>query len=481
MPHPDPERPAPAPRLVPLQGLRVAPAAGPHPGALAEEQIRAFEGSLATFAAQLSESERVAFGSLLGGSAASLTALGAVPPEEILDAGEREVMAELAAAPPPSTRAGVPRTLSLIMKGTRLCNLRCTYCSSWSDDRNQVMPFRVLAHTTHDALRAPGMREVEFIWHGGETTLRPLAFYHKALWLQERFRRPGQKVANAIQTNGTNLKPEWLDFLKRYRMNVGVSLDGPPEIHDRRRLDTRGRPTSERVRDGIRKLREHGIPYHILMVVDQDVVELGAERLLDYLLELGVPGVGLLNVAPEGDPAAGSDDEPYLEFGAYVEFLRDLFRLWYPRYTDRIAFREISGLLSKVGGGPGTVCVHNGNCVGTVFTVEPQGEVLHCDKYQNCPEFKFGNVLDGNMADVFSSPPLLHARGYTQAGIDLSRGCSWSHVCQGGCPYDRYVRVVRKRASHDERCCGLGPLISDMADALETADAGRSVAGAASA
>jgi uncharacterized protein len=112
--------------------------------------------------------------------------------------------------------------------------------------------------------------------------------------------------------------------------------------------------------------------------------------------------------------------------------------------------------------------------VGTVFTVEPEGAVLHCDKYQNCPEFKFGNVLEGSLVDAFSSPPLLHARGYTQAGIDLTRGCRWSHVCQGGCPYDRYVRVVRKGGVRDERCCGLAPLLSDMADALGTAAAGGS-------
>ncbi|HEX8273150.1 MAG TPA: radical SAM protein [Longimicrobiaceae bacterium] len=474
MSHLDLERPESRPGLVPLTRLR----AGAPAEAWDEERLRVLEGHLAAFESQLSEGERTAFGALFGARTTALTALGAVPPEEILDAEERELVARLAAEPRP-IRTGLPRSLALVMKGTRLCNLRCTYCSSWSDDRNQVMTFPVLARATRDALAGPGIRDVQFVWHGGETTLRPLSFYRKALWLQERFRRPGQRVTNSVQTNGTHLTPEWLDFLKRYRVSTAVSLDGPPEIHDRRRVDTRGRPTSERARAGLRKLQEHGISHNILMVVDQDVVQLGAERLLEYLLSIDVRVVGLLNVAPEGDPSRPSEDEPYMDFGEYVEFLRALFRLWYPRWVDRISFHELSGLLSKVGGGPGSSCTHNGNCVGTVFTVEPQGDVYHCDKYQNCPEFRFGNVLEGSLLDAFSAPPLLHARGYTQFGIDLARGCRWSHVCRGGCPYDRYVRVVRKGGVQDERCCGLAPLLSDMEEALGAAAPGRREAEAA--
>src|SRR5262245_24331312 len=95
--------------------------------------------------------------------------------------------------------------VSLIVKGTRLCNLRCTYCHDWRSGQDQTMTFPVMARTIAAALRDPEYDAVEFIWHGGETTVLPIAFYEKALLIQSRFRRPGQLIRNLIQTNGTRL------------------------------------------------------------------------------------------------------------------------------------------------------------------------------------------------------------------------------------------------------------------------------------
>jgi uncharacterized protein len=462
MPHPDPDPRAVPQAFVPVEQIRRKK---PRADAWAPGELGAIDARLAQFQAQLSPEEREAFTSLLGSGNPALAALGALEPEQILEPDELAVFHALTAAPRPARRT-LPSQVVLIMKATLLCNLRCTYCSSWSDKPNAVMSFRVLAHAVHGVLSAPGVRGANFVWHGGETTLRPISFYLKALWLQERFRGPGQTVTNAIQTNGTHLTDDWLEFLKRYDFSAGISLDGPPEIHDSRRVDTAGKPTSERVRAGLRRLQEHGVKHGVLMVVDEDIVSLGAERMLEYLLSLGVRSVSLLNVAPEGDPALASPDEPYLEYGRFVEYLRDLFAIWHPAYADRITIREISDLVARLEGTGGGFCVYGPNCVGRFFTVEPGGEVSHCDKYQQNPAFRFGNVVDTPLADIPAAPALQRAHGYTAAGLDLTRGCEWWGVCHGGCPYDRYVRVVRRGAEHDERCCGLGPLLSDMAQAL---------------
>src|SRR5438105_7905485 len=134
--------------------------------------------------------------------------------------------------------------ITLIIKGTRLCNLRCAYCHDWRAERDQVMPFPVLARLMAAALTDPQHAAVDFIWHGGETTLLPTTFYEKALLVQSRFRRPGQLVGNTIQTNGTRLTPEWLRFLRDNQFGVGVSVDGPPQLHDRYRRYASGRPSS---------------------------------------------------------------------------------------------------------------------------------------------------------------------------------------------------------------------------------------------
>src|SRR5581483_2761405 len=101
--------------------------------------------------------------------------------------------------------------VGLIVKATRLCNLRCSYCHDWRSGPDQTMSFPVLARMTAAALRDPEHQLIDFVWHGGETTLLPAGFYEKAMAVQARFRRPGQGIVNIIQTNGTLLTPKWVD------------------------------------------------------------------------------------------------------------------------------------------------------------------------------------------------------------------------------------------------------------------------------
>ena len=172
---------------------------------------------LERFEASLPPSERPALELLLDRAApgGAVRALAAAPAASMLTADELEVFECLRDEPAP--RAGRLRPFTvMIMKATRLCNLRCTYCNQWRDGPNQIMGFEVLARATRDVLRAPGVRRVEFVWHGGEATLLPIAFYRKALWLQEQFRTPGQSVNNVMQTNATRVSDAWLEFWKRY-------------------------------------------------------------------------------------------------------------------------------------------------------------------------------------------------------------------------------------------------------------------------
>lgn len=417
-------------------------------------------------AAGLDGKERAALLAILrqAPSSSALAELGAEPPAEVLRPEELEIYKELREAGSVSQPARHPH-LGLIMKATRVCNLRCAYCRSWAEGPDQVMSFEVLARATWGALTAPGVESVELIWHGGEPTLRPISFYRKALWLQQQFRRPGQRIVNNLQTNGTRLRPEWIDFLKRYQFRVGVSLDGPPEIHDTRRLDVAGNPTSERIRAGLAQLREHGVKHGICMVVDDDVLDLGPQRLLEYLIEAGVSRAGLLGVVPQGDPRRASSHDPYLAFPRYIEFLQRLFGLWWPDYVDRISFREIDDLLARLRGEKGSYCYFEPNCMGSFMTIEPQGHIEACDKFQGDGAFRFGNVRESPLLDALGTEGLCRARSETAADRDRNRSCEWFGFCQGGCPHDRHVRRQRENGN-SEACCGWAPLISDMAQAV---------------
>jgi uncharacterized protein len=363
------------------------------------------------------------------------------------------------------------------MKSTRLCNLRCTYCHSWRAGPNQTMTFPVLARATRDALRDPSVRWVDFVWHGGEATLVARDFYRQAVWLQERFRRPGQTVLNTVQTNGTRLTDDWLDFLREHDFSVGVSLDGPPEVHDSRRVDMGGKPTSARVRRGIERLRAAGIERSgTLMVVDEEIVAAGAERVLEYLVEIGVRRVALLNVLPENTPPGAEPRGDYLPFPGFVDFLRDLFRVWWPAYRDRIAIRELEDLVGQIGGEAPQICVFAGECFGTYLTVEPTGEVSACDKYIDDDTYRFGDVLTTGLSGALLSDRLAVVREENKRAVDRMRDCRWFGVCHGGCPHDRYTGE-RRLPGYDGRCCGLAPLLDDIAVTL--AEEGSHVVGVA--
>ena len=440
------------------------------PAEIENDVLVSLAGRLDRLADQLPEGQRRALTAMLHAMPRDpeLAALAAEPATSMLKADEIQMFEALRDGPAPQGR-GLRQSLVLVMKATRHCNLRCTYCHFWSNEGNQTMNFEVLARSIHGALAAPGVASVEFVWHGGETTLLPIAFYRKALWLQQRFARPGQKINNAVQTNGTLLNEDWLDFFERFHFSVGVSLDGPPEIHDQRRLDAAGRPTSDRVRRSLMQLQERRIQHGILMVVDHDVIALGAERLLSYFLEIGVANVALLNVIPDNDiadSASGAEaGGSYFEWPQFVDFLRDLFHLWWPTYKDRITFREISDLMQRIQGAKGGICIYNGNCMGGFLTIEPKGEISACDKFIGDSDYFFGNVLEMELADLPTSPVLARASETTDSGIEKASQCAWFDICNGGCPHDRYLRA-RAASSPDESCCGLAPLLSDMAQAI---------------
>jgi uncharacterized protein len=306
---------------------------------------------------------------------------------------------------------------------------------------------------------------VDFTWHGGEVTLLSPEYLRKALWLQEQFRRPGQRVSNAVQTNATNLTDEWIDLFRRYQVSAGVSLDGPPEVHDRRRVDRMGRATSTRVRDGLARLRAAGISHGVLMVVDEDVIEVGAQRLLDYFVELDVRNVATLNVIPDNAPVGSPQTGAYLPWTRWIEFLRELFHLWWPRYAERVVLRELADLTGKVGGRGPQLCIFAGDCFGAYLTIEPNGDVAACDKYIDDPDYRFGNLLRAPLAEILRAPAVTGARATNNAAADGTRDCPWFDVCRGACPHDRYLREQRT-PGWDESCCGYAPLLEDIAARL---------------
>lgn len=353
--------------------------------------------------------------------------------------------------------------VTVLVKTTRHCNLRCTYCHDWRVGPNQTITFPVLARLTASALRDPSHDSVRFTWHGGETTLMPIRFYEKALLLQARFRRPGQVITNSIQTNGTLLSPEWARFLRDNQFVVGLSIDGPQEIHDRYRRYASGKPTFADVARGIMLLKEHHVPFGVLMVIDEAGLELGPDRLFDFCLEMGIPQFGLNFVAPENqaNAAPGTPAEHYIEPKRMQPFLMRLYDRWREHGHYNIRIREVDALRSRIHAQSTFFCTVSGDCFGGFFGVEPGGEVSHCVDFVGDPRYTIGNILHEDFSSLRQSAALQALQAEDKQAIDRMRSCPNFAVCNGWCPRERYTSF-RHNPDHRADCCGLSELIDYM-------------------
>jgi uncharacterized protein len=394
-----------------------------------------------------------------------LLALKTVPAADILDQAEREALAAVERRPIDDTALFHP-SLVIILKATRLCNLRCTYCNSWRAGPGQVMTFDTLALLMRTALSTSGLRKLQIVWHGGEVTLLPLALMRKALWLQERYRPAGVTVDNCIQTNATRLTPKWVDFLRAHRVSVGVSIDASPEVHDRRRLTKNGRGTWQATLDGMKRLRAAKVPFGVLAVVDEHAIAIGAERYLAQLDALDVRGVALLNALPANE-ADRPNSDAYLEWDHFQAFARALFAIWWPRYRTRFGIRELEALVDAVRGKAHGLCIYAGNCMGRYLTVEPDGRLSACEKYVGNADYAFGTLQESGIASLLTRSPNL-PRAIAVVDAQKARAaavCDHYRYCHGGCPHDDLNNGRFGRQSGG--CCGMKGLIDDIKAAVQ--------------
>jgi uncharacterized protein len=425
------------------------------------ERLRA---SLNSFINTLDAEERIAFSVLVDRIKSPLDHLKNLPEENILDPADIDTYRNLVETKHLITSKSCHKDLVIIMKATRLCNLRCVYCHSWRSGPNQMMPFGTLARTIRDVQLSNGVKNVIYVWHGGETTLVTIGYYQKALWLQEQFRQTGQVIENIIQTNGTRLNEEWIEFLKQNKFGIGISLDGPPEINDKRRVDKKGRPSTAKVVESIAKLNKAKMKYGVLVVVDDEILSLGPERMLEYLVEIGVPGAGFLNAVPENVFDQGVKGD-YLPYNNYIYYMRGMFKIWWRKYKDQLIVRELVELVDAVKKNKQPIsCYYRGNCMGKYLTVEPNGDLLACEKYIGDPDFLYGNLFEHNgIAEVLeSSETFKKAWQITEDSSRNMECCPWfKSVCQGSCPHDRRLSSIFNE-KYDNKCCGLKPLLDDI-------------------
>ncbi len=363
-----------------------------------------------------------------------------------------------------------------------LCNLNCSYCFYLANEA--LYPgsrFRMTAELQElyirQLLEATRTDEVVIAWQGGEPTIMGLDFFRRAIELERRYARPGQQVQNTLQTNGTRLDEEWATFLKENDFLVGISIDGPPEIHDRYRVDKGGKPTFARVLRGLEHLQRQEVEWNALTCVHAGNGD-QATRVYRFLRdELAARFIQFIPIvertAADSREATAQVTDRSVGAHQYGRFLIDVFEEWVRRDVGTVFVQAFDTALAHWCGLPNGVCVHDETC-GLQVALEHTGDLYSCDHFVE-PGHLLGNIEQEHMLDLVGSA---QQRSFGRDKQDLltqrCRDCEVRFACNGGCPKDRFIDSPEGEPGHNYLCAGyeaffhhVGQPMRVMADHLE--------------
>lgn len=336
-----------------------------------------------------------------------------------------------------------------------LCNLRCKYCYYLEKDKlykqckNHVISDELLEKFIKEYIEAQTTPQVLFTWHGGETLMRPISFYKRALELQRIYGR-GRQIDNCIQTNGTLLNDEWCQFFKENNFLVGVSIDGPQEFHDEYRRTATNKPTFVKVMNGINLLNKHGVEWNALAVVN----DYNADYPLEFYRFFKQIGCRYIQFSPIVErvvkredgltlaPGMQGGDTGLADFSITPEqwgnFLCTIFDEWVHNDVGEYFVQLFDATLANwVGQAPG-VCILAEEC-GHAGVMEFNGDVYSCDHFVY-PEHLLGNLHTKTITEMmYSDQQNKFAKMKKQMLPQQCKECKFLFACHGECPKNRFL------------------------------------------
>ncbi len=328
-------------------------------------------------------------------------------------------------------RAAVPFHLLIKPVGPS-CNLACRYCYYPQRDTppgkidDEMLEAFIRQYI---AAQPPGVKEINFVWQGGEPLMAGIGFYKRALALQQRYTPPGVTVSNSLQTNATLVTEAWCQLFRQHGFIIGVSLDGDATLQNSHRPDKRGNGSYQDALRGLRLLQQHSVEFNVLVVVHNGVVE-RAREIYDHLVGLGARLLQFQPLMAEGDAV----DQGYqLSAEGWGRFMVTILRRWKKRRDiGRVFVMNIEHALAQYFTGVSPVCVHSARC-GTNLVMEQDGQVYACDHLID-DKHRLGSLnVDTPLADMVEASTRLPF-GRRKSTRPECRQCSVRMLCQGGCP-----------------------------------------------
>jgi uncharacterized protein len=343
---------------------------------------------------------------------------------------------------------GAPPAFHVLAKPSgAICNLDCSYCfflskeALYPGDRFR-MAEPVLRAYLRQLLEAHEGPEVTIAWQGGEPTLMGVDFYRRAVALAEELKRPGVQLEHTIQTNGTLLDDEWAAFFAEHRFLVGLSVDGPRELHDHFRVDKKGRPTFDRVMAGHEVLRRHEVDVNILCTVHAANEDHGVDVYRFFRDDLGARYLQLIPIVERDNETGFQEGDTVTDRSVsatgWGRFLRDVFDEWVHHDVGTMFVNNFDSALAKWLGLTGGLCIFEETCGGAV-ALEHNGDVYSCDHYVE-PGYLLGNVTRTHLVELVAKP---EQRAFGDAKRSTlpryCRECPVRFACNGECPKNRFT------------------------------------------
>lgn len=364
------------------------------------------------------------------------------------------------------------------------CNLACDYCyylekqKLYQNGDKHVMSDQLTEVFIREYIQSQFGNEVNFTWHGGEPMIRPLSYYKKVVRWQRRYAE-GKAILNCLQTNGTLLTPEWCRFLHDEGWLVGISIDGPQDMHDAYRMKRNGGPTWEKVMQGIEMLDRYEVEWNAMAVVN----DITAARPLDFYrffrdeiecryLQF-TPVVERIRRHEDGRHLAhvmDGDEYAVAPFSvtpeAWGSFLCTMFDEWYNNDVGEMFVQTFEATLANWAGMTPGVCSLSDWC-GHAAVIEHNGDIYCCDHFV-FPEYYLGNIRNRGILDMLNSERQMAFADMKTKGLPTQcRQCRWQFACHGECPRNRFAKTKDGEPGLNYLCEGYRRYFEHVAPFME--------------
>jgi uncharacterized protein len=356
-----------------------------------------------------------------------------------------------------------------------ICNLDCKYCFFLSKEMLYPgsrfrMADKLLEEYIKQMIQSQKVPEVNISWQGGEPTMMGLDFFKKSIELEKKYQKPGTTILNTIQTNGILINEDWCRFFKENNFLVGLSIDGPKELHDFYRVDKSGHGTFDKVVKAARLMQKFDVDFNLLTTVHAYNANHPLEVYRFFRDELKAKYIQLIPIVERDNETGYQEGKKVTDRSVTAEqwgnFLITIFDEWVKTDVGEVYIQMFDAALASWYGISPSMCIFAEKC-GLALTMEHNGDLYSCDHFVE-PDFLLGNILKNKMVDLVSSDKQVK---FGSDKLDTlptyCLDCKVRFACHGECPKNRFIKTPGGEEGLNYLCAGYKEFFLHINDTMK--------------